>query len=170
MDANFEKCLDAVLQYEGGYVNDPDDPGGVTNLGVTIKTWSGWVGHQATVAEMKALTPEVVSPLYKLNYWDKVGCELWASGVDLMIFDVAVNMGPARAVRGLQRISGVKVDGTLGPATIAAAKAIEPTAMIEKAAALREQYYRSLKTFSKFGKGWLNRVANVKAEALKMAA
>ena len=70
MTENFEKSLALVLAAEGSFVNHPSDPGGMTNLGVTQKAWRDWVKHGVDEAEMRALTPELVAPIYKSKYWD----------------------------------------------------------------------------------------------------
>lgn len=69
---SFSECLPVILQSEGGFVNDPKDPGGATNLGVTLKTLSGWLGRTVTVAEVKALKPDDVAPIYQAGYWNTV--------------------------------------------------------------------------------------------------
>ena len=166
---NFPACLEVVLQSEGGFSDDPQDPGGVTNLGVTLHTWSGYVGHTATVAEMHALTPAMVAPLYRSEYWNACDCDFLPNGVDLMIFDEAVNAGPGRARRSLQTAAGVTADGSIGPPTEAAVKASSPINLIGAVATNREAFYRSLPTFSRFGKGWLARVERTKIAALAMA-
>ena len=84
-EGNFEKCLEMVLHHEGGYVNHPKDPGGMTNLGVTKRVWDDWTGGDADEDEMRGLTPEDVGPLYKKNYWDRVKGDDLPSGLDLCV-------------------------------------------------------------------------------------
>jgi lysozyme family protein len=170
MQNNFEKCLAKMLAHEGGYVNHPQDPGGMTNLGVTKRVWEEWVGHEVDEKQMRALTPETVAPLYKRKYWDAVRADELVAGVDYCVFDVAVNSGPGRAIKFLQSSVGVTADGGFGPATLAAVKKAEedPARLIELYCAKRLEFLQSLKTFETFGKGWSRRVAEVKEEALKM--
>jgi lysozyme family protein len=170
MNTNFEKCLAKMLAHEGGFVNHPQDPGGMTNLGVTKRVWEEWVGHEVDEKQMRALTPETVAPLYKRKYWDAVRADDLVAGVDYCVFDVAVNSGPGRAVKFLQSSINVTADGGFGPATLAAVKKAEedPTRLIEMYCAKRLEFLQSLKTFETFGKGWSRRVAEVKDEALKM--
>jgi lysozyme family protein len=170
MDANFDVCLAVVLASEGGFVDDPNDPGGATNLGVTLTTLSGWLGRPATIAEVEALTPEAVAPIYRQDYWQISGCPDWPAGVDLMVFDCAVNAGVARAVRTLQSAIGVAADGIVGPATKAAVAASNRLDVIGRMATIREAFYHSLPTFGRFGKGWIARVERTKDKALEMAA
>jgi lysozyme family protein len=166
----FQACLPVILKSEGGFVNDPRDERRATNLGITIDTLSDWLGRSATVEDIKALTPAAVAPIYKQNYYDAAHAGDCPAGVDLMVFDAAVNQGVGRAVRSLQRSAGVTADGAFGPNTQAAVNAMAPDALINAIAADREAYYRSLPTFPRFGKGWLARVARTTADALAMAA
>lgn len=154
----FDKALAVVLREEGGYVNDPRDPGGITNLGVTKTTWEDWTGKPATEATMRALTPAKVGSLYAERYWNAVHCADMPAGLALCVFDMAVNAGPARAARYLQKLVGVAQDGSVGPKTIAAVRAV--VASVGEAMAIRDFqqqrriYYRALNTFTVFGRGW----------------
>ena len=170
MNNNFNLCLKLLLEHEGGFVNHPDDPGGMTNLGVTKRVWEEWVGHDVVEKEMRNLTPIMVSPLYKRKYWDACRADDLVSGVDYCVFDVAVNSGVGRAVKLLQSCVGVIADGGFGPATYAAVKESEkdPKALIELYCAKRLEFLQSLKTWPVFGKGWKNRVEEVQADALKI--
>ena len=170
MQSNFEKCLAKLLVHEGGYVNHPSDPGGMTNLGVTKRVWEEWVGHDVSEKEMRNLTPTMVAPLYKRKYWDACRCDDLVSGVDYCVFDVAVNSGPGRAIKFLQSCVNTTPDGGFGPATLAAVKEAEKdsAALIELYCTKRLEFLKSLKTWPTFGKGWERRVNEVEAEALKM--
>ena len=168
MLSNFPASLTLVLQSEGGFVNHPSDPGGMTNLGVTKKVWEAWVKHPVDEAEMHSLTPELVAPLYKARYWDACQCSDLQRGVDYAVFDAAVNMGPGRAAKLLQTALGVTADGSIGRATIAAATAADPVELLEAFSLGKEAFYQSLPTFGVFGKGWLNRVAHVQDAAEQM--
>jgi lysozyme family protein len=168
----FPKALQIVLKHEGGYVNHPSDPGGRTNLGVTQRVWEAWIGRSATEQDMRALTPEMVAPLYRQKYWNKVRAAELAPGLDLHVFDFGVNAGPSRAVRYLQMMIGANPDGIFGPATMRALSNYIDQYGTRKAVTrygeLREQYYRSLRTFATFGRGWLRRNREVTAAALEM--
>ena len=168
MLSNFPASLALILQAEGGFVNHPRDPGGMTNLGVTKKVWEAWVKHPVDEAEMRALTPEMVGPLYKTNYWDACHCSDLPRGADYAVFDAAVNMGSGRAAKLLQAALGVTADGSIGRATIAAATAADPVELLEAFSLGKEAFYQSLPTFGVFGKGWLNRVAHVQDAAEQM--
>jgi lysozyme family protein len=170
MESNFAESLKHVLKHEGGYVNHPSDPGGMTNLGVTKKVWEAWVDKRVTEAEMRALTPEIVAPLYKKMYWDKVQGDGLPSGVDYVVFDFAVNAGVSRAAKTLQNILFVASDGTIGPTTLRVAGQRDPKELVEAYSEDRRLFYSQLPTFSVFGKGWLRRVDETNAQALKMLA
>ena len=169
----FPAALKILLKHEGGYVNHPRDPGGRTNLGVTQRVWEDWRDMPATEAIMRALTPEKVAPLYRARYWDTVRAPDLPPGLDLHVFDFGVNAGPARAIRYLQMMVGANPDGKFGPATMKALSnyidQYGTAKAIRRYAELREQYYRSLKTFPTFGKGWLRRNREVTASALEMS-
>lgn len=168
----FDKALKVILRHEGGWSNNPRDPGGMTNLGVTRATWEGWIGRQTSESEMRALTIPAVGPLYKKRYWDALRCDELPAGLALCVFDFGVNAGIARAARYLQAMVGASRDGKVGPATIAAVKAF--VAAHGEAEAVRQyqnsrrQYYHELSTFPTFGRGWLRRVDETETEALRL--
>lgn len=168
MLSNFPSSLALVLAAEGGFINHPSDPGGMTNLGVTQTVWRDWVKRGVDEAEMRSLTPEQVAPMYKAKYWDACKCDDLPRGVDYAVFDAAVNMGPGRAAKLLQAALGVTADGSIGRATLAAATAADPSDLIESFSYGKEAFYQSLPTFSTFGRGWFNRVARVQDAAGKM--
>jgi lysozyme family protein len=170
MRENFEEALKAILKHEGGYVHHPRDPGGMTNLGVTKKVWEEWVKHSVDEKAMRALTPELVSPMYKKKYWDAVKGDELPDGLDYLMFDFAINAGPGRAIKTMQKAIGTTPDGAIGPKTMQSLKEMNPTQLIEKFSVEKESFYRSLPTFQTFGKGWLRRVAEAKDHAETMLA
>jgi lysozyme family protein len=170
MQNNWDNAFDMMLASEGGYVNHPSDPGGMTNLGVTKRVWEEWVGRESNEKEMRSLTSEMVEPLYKRKFWDACKCDELPSGIDYLVFDFAVNAGVGRSAKILQTAVGVTPDGGIGPVTLAAVKAIPEAELVEKFSQAKEDFYRSLNTFETFGKGWLNRVAAVKVKANSMLA
>jgi lysozyme family protein len=170
MISNWQKSFELMLKSEGGFVNHPSDPGGMTNLGVTKATWENWVGRESDEAEMRGLTPEKVEPLYKKKYWDAVRGDELPPGISYLCFDFAVNAGAGRSIKTLQTAVGVTPDGGFGPMTMAAVQAVDPNELIERFSQAKEDFYRSLTTFATFGKGWLNRVADVKVKASAMLA
>lgn len=172
-DDAFSAALKVILKHEGGYVNHPRDPGGMTNLGVTKTTWERWTGKNATEADMRALTPEKVAPVYRKNYWDLLHCDDLDPALALCVFDFGVNAGPSRAARYLQQMVGSPADGVMGPATVAKAQAFVsahgPREAVQRYSEARRGYYRQLSTFPTFGKGWLRRVSETEAEALRLS-
>ena len=169
MKNNFEHCLEMLLEHEGGFVNHPKDPGGMTNLGVTKAVYDQHLGRESTEAEMRALTPKDVGPIYKEKYWDKARCDDLPSGVDWSVFDWGVNSGPSRAVKALQRIVGVTADGGVGFYTLRAVGDIEPEIIVEKMYDSRQHFYENLSTFPTFGKGWTRRNKETFEQAAKFA-
>ena len=165
MQNNFESSLALVLQHEGGYVNHPSDPGGRTNLGVTQRVWEQYVGHKVDEAEMRSLTKEMVSPLYRKEYWDAVHGDKLPCGADYLAFDFAVNAGSFRCVKTIQRALNITADGVIGPVTVKAIQDTNAEDFINNFSAAKESFYRGLTTFPTFGKGWLNRVAESKKTA-----
>lgn len=168
MQDNFEQCLALVLKHEGGYVNNPKDPGGMTNLGVTKRVWEEWVGHPVDEAAMRALGPADVAPLYKKNYWDKIKGDALPRGVDYACFDLAVNSGVGRAAKILQKAVGVNPDGAIGPATMDAAASSDVRNLATEICDLRLAFLQGLPTFDTFGKGWTRRVQEVEKVAFDM--
>ena len=166
MKDNFQKALAAVLVHEGGFVNNPKDPGGMTNLGCTKAVWEEHCGHDVDEKVMRALTPNDVGPLYKRKYWDKVCGDDLPAGVDYVVFDAAINSGPGRAAKWLQACVGVEVDGGIGPKTLAAVRAFSPKHLIEDYSKRRLSFMMDLPTWDTFGRGWARRVAEVESSAL----
>lgn len=170
MKQNFAEALQKLLAHEGGFVDHPSDPGGMTNLGVTKKVWEEWVGHPVDEKAMRALTPEMVAPLYRKKYWDKVNGDALPAGVDYAVFDAAVNSGPGRAAKWLQACVGVEPDGSIGPKTLAAVSAFPGAELIEDYAKRRLSFLLDLPHWQTFGKGWTRRVTEVQSTASSMTA
>ena len=163
---NFTEALEHVLKHEGGFVNHPADPAGITNLGVTIAVWEEWVGRESSEKEMRSLTPEMVAPLYKRKYWDRVKADDLPSGLNYCVFDASVNSGTGRAAKWLQECVGAVADGAIGEKTLAKVKAHDADALVNAYCDLRMNFLKSLKTFDTFGKGWSRRVEGVRQTAL----
>ena len=166
MQGNFKECLDLVLKSEGGWVNNSQDPGGETNLGVTKRVWEEYVGHPVTT--MKNLTPADVAPMYEQKYWRPCYGEVLPRGLDFVVFSMGVNAGTGRSVKLLQSSLGCVPDGIIGPRTRELISDSNCATLIAKFSETRREYYHSLKTFPIFGKGWLARVDAEEKEALSM--
>lgn len=165
---NYGNCLDHVFKFEGGYVDHPRDPGGATNMGITIGALSAFIRRRATKAEVKNLSRETAAMIYKRNYWNKVRGDDLPAGLDLVAFDAGVNSGIRRGAQWLQRAIGVAADGKIGKQTIARANAVSVVPAIQKACAIRMGFLQSLRIWSTFGRGWSRRVASVEATAISM--
>ena len=167
MIGNFQACLDLVLKSEGGWVNNPKDPGGETNLGVTKRVWEEYVGHP--VESLKKLTKDDVAPLYEQKYWRPCYGEVLPRGLDFLVFSMGVNAGTGRTVKLLQQSLGCVADGVIGPRTRELISSSDVSKLIAKFSETRREYYRALKTFPIFGRGWLARVDKEEKESLDMA-
>ena len=165
MKENFGLAFHALLKHEGGFVNHPKDPGGMTNLGVTKRAWEDYVGHPVDEAQMRALTPETVETFYRERYWNVIGGDSLPGGVDYCVFDCAVNSGPRQAVRLLQRAARIKDDGILGPNTLNAVRSMDSRLLISRYTAARLDFLQKLPAFTTFGKGWVRRVREVETLA-----
>lgn len=172
--SNFDECLKLILHHEGGYVNHPKDPGGETNMGVTKRVYEKWcMENDLQQKDMKDLEFNDVAPIYKENYWDRVKADQLPAGLDLCVFDWAVNSGTGRAAKKLQGMIGTTVDGGIGPNTLKALNAYVQIEGLESTIAtytdIRQNFYESLSTFDTFGRGWTRRNQETEMEAFKMA-
>ena len=121
-DTDWNACLGFVLSAEGSYSDNPLDPGGATNLGITLSTLSQWRHTAVTKDDVRNLSTEEAAAIYRSIYWNASRCSDLPAGVDLMIFDASVNLGNGRSARILQAAVGVTVDGSIGPETLAAVR------------------------------------------------
>lgn len=169
MKSNYKTCLATILKYEGGYVNNPRDPGGATNKGVTQKVYDSWRKKQGLPTQtVKNISQTEVESIYKNNYWDVVKGDDLPSGLDLAVFDYAVNSGPGRATKQLQKILSVPQTGIMNATTVDAAKK-NPNAWAALCAE-RLAFMKSLNTWSTFGRGWETRVNDVRKKAAALVS
>ncbi|TPK73321.1 hypothetical protein FJ527_23355 [Mesorhizobium sp. B2-4-18] len=170
MDRNFARALALVLRSEGGWSDNPADPGGATMKGVTLANFRRYVKAGASKADLRKIGDDQVATVFRRFYWDAVlGAEL-PDGVDCAVFDFAVNSGPGRAAKYLQAVVGAAQDGRIGPATLAAARAKPAGAVIDGLCDARLAFLQRLPTWATFGRGWSDRVKLVRAQALLMSA
>ena len=165
---NWPQCFAFILKNEGGYVDNPADPGGATNLGCTKAVWEQYIGRSVTKDDIKALTPNDVMPLYKVKYWDTIKGDDLPEGVDYAVFDFAINSGPSRAAKALQSVLSITVDGQIGPATLRALEAANPREVATAVCEARLAFLQSLSTYATFGKGWSRRVSEVETVSFNM--
>jgi len=158
MLVEFDEIIEVVLHHEGGYVNDPDDPGGETNFGIAKRSHPD--------VDIVNLTKDGAKEIYKEHYWDKNKVESLSEDLRHIYFDMCVNQGKGRAVKILQKAANAKgadlvVDGGMGPKTIAAMDGVE----LQRVRAYRVKYYADLVTrkpdLEKFYFGWFRRALEV---------
>jgi len=157
MNMNFNESLDMLLQHEGGFVNDPRDDGGMTNLGVTARVYEEYTGEAVTEEIMRNLQSSDVAPLYRTLYWNRLRCGDLPHGVDYFCFDWGVNSGTGRSAKALQRAVDTEPDGVIGALTLMATAKRLPLDIVEDMYRERDAFYRALKNFDRFGKGWIRR-------------
>jgi lysozyme family protein len=167
---NFQPALKDVLVHEGGYTADPRDPGnwtgGKRGAGVLKGTKKGISAAAFPHLDIKALNDNQIADIYHGKYWVPIRGDELPAGVDLSTWDYGVNSGVSRSAKDLQRVLGVTVDGRIGPATILAAKAASPRAVIKGHCAKRLGFLQSLAIWQTYKNGWGRRVAGVEAKAL----
>lgn len=149
----FDVAFANLLGNEGGYVNNPADPGGETNWGITKRVAERW-GYKG---DMKSLPQATAAGIAKACYWDPYQCDQLPVAIAFQVMDAAYNGG--HPAQWLQQSLGVTADGSIGAQTIAAARGCNVWQVIACFNSWRLSYYTSLGTFGTFGKGWTNRVA-----------
>ena len=167
---NFDGVMACVFAHEGGYVDDPQDRGGATNMGITFGVLQAYRGHKITKNDVKCLTKAEATAIYRKQYWDAVKGDDLRSGLDYAMFDFAVNSGAARAIKTLQNYLGVKPDGVLGMLTFEALRretSIHKT--IDALCDARLAFMKKTYGWKRFGKGWARRVYEVRRIAHEMA-
>lgn len=152
---SFEQIFDRVIGHEGGYVNDPRDPGGETNWGITKRTAQANGYH----GDMRALTRAQAFRIYVEAFWKRYQCDKLPSAVAYQFFDACVNHGAGNAARMLQRAVGVLDDGIIGNVTLAAINRQDVSDTLMRLVAERLRFYTRLSNFNTYGKGWVNRMA-----------
>ena len=160
--SKFPEYVERVLKHEGGYVNNPRDPGGETNYGITVAVARahGYTGRMRDLPRITAIN------IYRKDYWLAVRGDDLPPAVAWQVFDSAVNHGVGRACRWLQQVVNVAQDGQIGPKTLAAVNRMSDARLTLEYNAIRLQFYTDLGTFKDFGKGWSRRIAG----NLKLAA
>lgn len=153
---DFNTAFDRLMVNEGGYSNNPADPGGETMWGVTknVALANGYTGA------MVDLPKSFAASIYKDKYWMAVRADELPPEIRFDVFDAAVNSGPVQSIKWLQRCLGVADDGVLGPKTLSAATVYNGAALSKKFNAQRLRFMTNLNTWSSFGKGWARRIAD----------
>lgn len=158
MSDRFALAVSGVLRAEGGYVDDPADPGGETKFGISKAAYPA--------LDIAALTEDDARLIYRRDYWEACRCDLLPAPLDWLVFDAAVNQGVQAAGKMLQGAVGVAVDGKIGPATVAAAKHADAEAPA-RFMTLRAMRYASSPGWVRYGAGWVKRLFMTMQEALR---
>lgn len=149
---NFLIAIDILLDHEKGYVNDPDDPGGETNFGISKRSYPN--------EDIKNMTKERASQIYWDDFWLVCNCDSMQLAASIQMLDAAVNHGISRAKKILQQALNVVVDGVVGNKTLLAMQQMDNNDILLRYLGYRMKYFLSLPTFNTFGKGWMDRMAN----------
>ena len=157
----FTTWVNFVLEHEGGLTDDPHDPGGLTNFGIDQRSHPG--------VNIRALTRDGAVAIYRTAYWLKSQADKLPSGLDVIYADAAVNQGLGEAAILLQQALQVKIDGHIGPATLArASAATDLRAVVAEFAARRAVHYATTGGFTRYGLGWMRRLADSLELALSL--
>lgn len=147
----FNDAMPLIIEFEGGYVDDPRDPGGETNFGISKRAYPN--------EDIKNLTLERAYEIYKRDYWDAVKADDLPAAIRFPVFDMAINSGVRQAIKTLQKSVDAVQDGILGPNTLKAVSREDPQRLVSKFLGNRLLFLTSLTTFTTFGRGWAKRVA-----------
>lgn len=150
--SEFDRAFELVVGHEGGYVNDPRDPGGETKFGISK--------HAYPQEDIKGMTLDRAKGIYKKDFWEKLRCESMPRAVAFTVFDAGVNCGLSHAAEWLQKVVGVTVDGVIGPRTLEAVAQASGAIVAMKINAVRLVYHSALPTWDIYGRGWARRIAS----------
>lgn len=147
----YEQCFKQLIDSEGGYVNNPKDPGGETKFGISKRAYPD--------TDIANLTLDQAKAIYKRDYWDRAQCDALPPNIAYLVFDCAVNSGIGQSIRFLQRALGCADDGQIGPLTIAAVSRVDQESLAARFLGQRLDFMTRLSTWDVFGKGWARRIA-----------
>jgi lysozyme family protein len=167
---DFDEALRVTLIEEGGNDDDLADHGGRTSRGITEREWLIYRRTRPSLPEDVWKAPQsAVVDIYKTSYWDPY-CDGMPAGIDMCFFDYSVNAGRTQAVRDLQRVLGIRVDGMFGMATAETLKGVNDIAgLIGRYSDRRRAFYRALRQYPRYGADWIRRTKHIEVAALKMA-
>lgn len=148
---DFDTAFDRLMGHEGGYVNDPNDPGGETNWGISKRSYPN--------EDIRGMTKERAKVLFRRDFWDRINADKLADGVAWQAADFAYHSGAQTAIRYLQRALGVADDGHWGPKSQAAADAMSESDLIMRLIAERLRFMVRLSNWQHASRGWVNRMA-----------
>ncbi len=170
----YPRIIDKIFEVEGGYVNHPSDPGGPTNMGITLNTLRAWRGKRVTARDVKNLSKQEAADIYERNYFNKVKAGVMPACVAMQVFNTAVLSGPKRGGEMVQKALNVlgervDVDGVIGPQTLGAIFDVDEAALAEAHHDQFMGYLRGLRHWNKFGRGWTRRMNNIHGLASELA-
>lgn len=148
----FDEAFRLLIGHEGGYVNNPADPGGETKYGISKRAYPG--------EDIRNMTLDRAKTIYMRDYWGPSGCPDVPDAIRFDLFDASVNSGVKAAVKCLQTAAGSQVDGILGPNTLRAISALDGTRLVARFNGARLQFMASLSNWPAFSRGWANRIAS----------
>jgi Glycosyl hydrolase 108 len=167
--SNFRRCFEIVLGYEGGFSEEPGDPSGATQFGVTLNALRDFRGDQNLgIDDLKKLGRDEACEIYRTRYWNVLRCDDLPVGIDLVVFDFAVDSNTGRSARTLQQVVGAEADGSIGDATLAATKVMPARDVVQEISHRRLEYYRALTDAANFIRGAVNRTNAVEKAAFDM--
>lgn len=170
---NFSRAASFTLRpdIEGALSVDPNDKGnwtgGEVNKGELVGTKWGISAAAYPHLDIRGLSWRDAMEIYRRDYWERAGCHRLPQRVSIAVFDMAVNHGVSNAVKMLQEIVGTTKDGVFGPKTEAAARSMEQESLIVDLMALRLDFYRGLKTYQRYGRGWTRRTLKLAMECAR---
>lgn len=165
VSVTFQNAIDFTLNQEGGYVNDPHDNGGSTKYGITVDTLSSYRGQACDDSDIRDLTLQEASEIYRKEYWDPLGCEILPPAIALVCFDSAVNSGVVTSAKWLQKAVGTTPDGHIGVKTMQAVKQRMTIDTVDAIINARLSFLKSLSDWKYFGKGWQKRIDALRVKA-----
>jgi lysozyme family protein len=172
MDDSFDPCLEFTLAEEGGYIDHPSDPRFATNFGITLARLRRFLRDPGLERDdVRHMPCATVRALYLTDFWNRTRCDALPPGIDLMVFDHAVNAGPDRAGRALQLACGQQratVDGAVGPDTLGRVRLSDTLTLLDALSAMQRTGYRQMAAFGLFGEGWLARLDRRRVKALEL--
>ena len=148
---NFDSAFARLIGFEGGYVNDPRDPGGETRFGISRRAYPG--------EDIAGMTVERAKLIYQRDYWGPAGCDAAPDVLRYALFDAAVNQGVRAAVEMLQHAVGEVEDGILGASTLQALQSMDPARLLFRFDAARLVAYTDAPAWPTYGRGWVRRMA-----------
>jgi lysozyme family protein len=174
MDSTFDACLEFTLAEEGGYSDHPTEPRLASNHGITLARLRRFLRDPGLERDdLRHIRCTTVRALYLSDFWNRTRCDSLPPGIDLMVFDHAVNAGSDRAGRALQLACGhrrAEIDGAVGPDTLDRVELTDRLTLLDALAAMQRTGYRQMATYGLFGEGWLARLDRRRTKALELMA